>query len=497
MRASILSALLLFACDEGTTPMADAGPLPDGLVVAETGLDVARDVSGDLPVADSAPNEAAVPDASSPDAAPALTPPWPEWAFHHWVWEDESTQQSALALVNDYLSHQIPVGAIIIDSPWETGYNTFKWDPALFPDPQKLVSDLHAKNVRVMLWIVSAINTDVSPLYADAESKSYFMKLNPFGDPAVIDWWKGKGSLIDYFNPAAVAWWHALVDQALAFNIDGWKCDGLDFSAWEAPWSPGKLAFIPRLTYSDAYYRDFFDYTRKKLGNDRIITARPVDTYGYDPGPLVKETSFAPVDINWAGWVGDQDADFSGLKAALLNMYYSAQLGYIAFGSDIGGYREDKSYPATGRSKEVFVRWAQLGAFNPVMENGGGGEHRPWKFDTQTTDIYRTFVKLHYALIPYLMSEGAKAFKQKTSLMTFLDKVDYRYLLGPDILVAPMIASGTTRKVTFPAGSDWVYLFDKQQEHKGGSTATLTVPLEQYPVFLRKGSAIAGTLVVP
>ena len=167
------------------------------------------------------------------------------------------------------------------------------------------------------------------------------------------------------------------------------------------------LALVSRVQYSTAYYQDFFDYTRLKLGNDRIITARPVYTYGYDVGPLVKEAAFAPREINWAGWGGDQDATFDGLRKALLNMYFSAQLGYVAFGSDIGGYREDDTYP-NGRSKEVFIRGAQLGAFNPVMENGGGGEHRPWKFDTQTTDVYRTFVKLHYAIVPYLMAEGPR-----------------------------------------------------------------------------------------
>ena len=58
----------------------------------------------------------------------------------------------------------------------------------------------------------------------------------------MVDSWKGKGSLLDYFNPAAVSWWHALMDKTLAYDIDGWKCDGLDFVAWAAPWSPGKLA---------------------------------------------------------------------------------------------------------------------------------------------------------------------------------------------------------------------------------------------------------------
>jgi alpha-glucosidase (family GH31 glycosyl hydrolase) len=423
---------------------------------------------------------------------PPPTPPWPEWAFQHWVWEDEGTEQSALQLVEDYLKNDIPVGAIIIDSPWATGYNTFEFDSALYPDPAGMINALQAKGVRVMLWVVPAINTDVSDLHAHGSQNGYFMQQSAVGGAAVVDWWKGEGSLIDYFNPNGLTWWHSLVDKALDLNIDGWKCDGLDFSVLLAPYSPGKGGEVDRVDYAEAYYRDFFDYTRDRLGSDRIITARSVDNYGANVGGDF--VSFAPRDINWAGWVGDQDGNFTGLIAALNNMYHSSKEGYVAFGSDIGGYREIDS-ETNGRTTDLFIRWAQLGALNPVMENGGGGEHRPWKFEEkatnqvgETVDIYRRFAKLHHALLPYLMEHGARAFEKGESLMTFLDDVAYRYLLGPDILVAPMIASGTSKAVKFPEGDDWVYLFERSVTYKGGATIELDIPYEEYPVFLRKGS---------
>jgi alpha-glucosidase (family GH31 glycosyl hydrolase) len=428
------------------------------------------------------------------DLGPAPEAPWPEWAYQHWIWEGESTQQSALDIVDGYLERDIPVGAIIIDSPWATGYNTFEFDPELFPDPQGMIDALHAKGVRVMLWVVPAINVEVTDLYQEAADKGYFMQLDADSGPHVFNWWKGDGSLIDYFNPEVVAWWHQMVDKALALDIDGWKCDGLDFQALITSYSPSLGKKVERLEYSHTYYRDFFDYTREKLGKDRLITARPVDNYGLPVGG--EDVSFAPIDITWAGWVGDQDATFAGLKAALMNLYYSAEMGYVAFGSDIGGYRNDDSFPE-GRGKELFVRWAQLGALSPVMENGGGGEHRPWMFDEQTTDIYRRFVKLHHALIPYLMEHGARAFAQHRSLMTFLDKrVTYNYLLGPDILVAPMTEPGTRRTVAFPEGSSWIYLFDRDQVFEGGTEEELTIVLEEFPVFLRQGSDIASQLEV-
>lgn len=412
------------------------------------------------------------------------TTPWPEWVFHHWVWEDESTQQSAMQLVDDYQAHSIPVGAVIIDSPWETGYNTFEWDTALYPNAQAMVDYMHSKNVRVVVWITTAINTDVPDLWHYADSMGYFMKQNAGSGSAVVNWWKGDGSMIDFFNPDAVAWWKTLMDKTLALGIDGWKCDGTDYSiVLGATYSPGAGRTVTRREYSEEYYRLFHDYTRQQLGNDRVNMSRPVDNYGLtfitDPNIV----AFTPVDIGFACWVGDQDATFAGMKAALNNMYQSDVNNYLVFGSDIGGYREEPV--PNGRDKDVFIRWAQLGAFSPLMENGGGGEHRPWMFDEETNTIYRTFARLHHALIPYLMEQGDSLFTASQSLMQFFNSSDYRFMLGSDIFVMPVLSSSNTVSVTFPSNDSWVYLFDTTQVFQNGATESLTVPLSEYPVFVK------------
>lgn len=427
----------------------------------------------------------------------AQTTPWPKWIFAPWVWEDEGTAQSAKALVDDYLSRDIPVGAIIIDSPWETGYNTFEADPALYPDFKAMINYFHSKNVRVFMWVTCMINIDVQPLYDTAAARGYFMKesANATG-PKVIEWWKGDGSLIDLDNPEAVAWWKGLMDKTLAAGIDGWKCDGTDYSQLYAPYSPGAGANVSRLSYSHKYYQLFHDYSREKLGNDRVISGRPIDNYGntFLQGDVV---AFMPKEIGWACWVGDQDGTFDGMKKALNNMYHSANYGYLSFGSDIGGYREDGDNPIWGRTQELFIRWAQLGAFSPIMENGGGGEHRPWAFDnnnTQTVDIYRTYAKLHSKLIPYLMKTAEAKNALGVSMVDYFNATDYSYLLGDDIFVAPILATGGSVTINFPTGSNWVYLFDKAQVFTGGTSQTITYDLEKYPVFIKEGTDLASSL---
>ena len=129
------------------------------------------------------------------------------------------------------------------------------------------------------------------------------------------------------------------------------------------------------------------------------------------------------------------------------------------------------------------------------MENGGSGAHWPWLFDDETTEIYRQYVNLHYAMLDYLNKEGALAFDTGRSLMDFEPGDTYDFMLGPDIFVAPMLESGTSRTVVLPDEGDWVYLFDASITGTEGDTLTLDVPLTDFPVFLRADSDVQMTLL--
>ncbi len=398
-------------------------------------------------------------------------PPWPEWVLRHWVWENEGTQESALALVDGFLSRNIPTGAVIIDRPWEVEPTSFEPDPARYPNLDRLIEEFHARDVRVFLWAVSMINENAST-FEYAKRNGYLLN-----DGKTVEWWAGKGALLDYTNPEAVQWWHGLMDNILALGIDGWKCDGTDPYVLLLGGAYGMGGTVTWESYRDAYYRDFFEYTRLRLGPDRVITARPSDSYIGLPIPI----PFAPRDVNFSGWVGDQDGTFSGMKAAFANMGASAFLGYVNFGSDIGGFRGPEG-------RELFARWTQFGALSPIMENGGDGEHRPWMYDPDLTQLYRTYTVLHHELIPYLYSQGARSWEQGVSLMR-LQPGCYQYMLGSSLFVAPIMEPGTSREVLFPSGR-WIDWLDEQNVYEGGTRQVLEDRLERYPVFVKEGAIV-------
>jgi alpha-glucosidase (family GH31 glycosyl hydrolase) len=399
-------------------------------------------------------------------------PPWPEWVLRHWVWEhEEFTTNSALALVRGYMERDIPVGATIIDSAWETGYNTFEWNRTRYPDPPAMIDALHAMDIRIFLWITSMINPEAAN-YRYALEHNYLLN-----NGQTVRWWHGQGSFLDYTNPDAVTWWHGLMDNVLALGIDGWKTDGNDPLTYLLIIPVGYAGIVWPWQYSDYYYRDFYEYTRAQLGNDRVIMSRPVDSF---QGLI--HLPFAPRDVCHAGWVGDQDATFAGLQVALSNMFAAARMGYVNFGSDMAGYRGRGL-----RDRSLFLRWIQLGALCPVMENGGNGEHRPWMYDEEVLRIYRQFVKLHHELIPYLYSEGASAYERGAPLMQ-PQSGTWQYLLGRSIFVAAITEDATRRTITLPPG-EWIDFWNGDL-YRGSSTIDYQVPLDRYSIFFRSGDII-------
>ena len=217
--------------------------------------------------------------------------------------------------------------------------------------------------------------------------------------------------------------------------------------------------------------------------------------------PVDYDLDFSPHDIVFMGWVGDQHGTYDGLRTALRYMLESGRRHYVGFGSDIGGYDTDPKAGPLGRTKELFLRWTAVGALCSFMENGGDGEHFPWKFDNETADIYRSWVNLHYKFVPYLYTEGIKAatFKNST-LMRPCDDIEaifsHAYFLGPHIYVVPVPrdpAPNQTQLIWLPSSPSgkWLNGFNTSIEHKAHTFINEdTSRLDRIPMYIQSDSLI-------
>jgi len=496
-------------------------------------------------------------------APPSLDPlAYPAWIHSHWVWENVGYCHTIKDFVADMQAEGIPIGAVIIDRPWEASVHSMTTGEiedsvgSYIPCPvryccfyeewlanregreptKQFVQHFHDMGIRVLVWGTGMVNIN-SPNHfynaddwydyvGDPPQRSYFLN-----NGRVVSWWGGYGSMIDYTNPAAVEWWERQLNNVLdmgletqfGVGVDGWKVDGTD---------PYVMLMLPAIahtgnligwnSYKYLAYRHWIDYSWENFG--AMAKVRPVDDYLFRLGLPFR---FSPREGNFLTWVGDQDNDWGGLRAALNNMFGSALFNYVNIGSDIGGFRGGPDHP---QQWDVWLRWAQMGAFSTLMEmestlaevprdfigGGGGGDyvethrvHRPWRFydlhpelaelDIDILGTYRQFVLLHTELAPYMRSQVMFSYerRQPTLRPTF---GYYQYMLGDELFIAPIVSggdiTGNTRRIIFPRGDEWIYLFDESRVFRGGTMHNLHFPYDEFPAFVRRGAIIPMDSVV-
>ncbi len=461
-----------------------------------------------------------VPDAGPPDAGPqcpfdagapeVIADPvihTPRWAFEPWISKDISTGPDTYDFVKGFRDRDIPIGAVVIDSPWETNYNTFIPNPTRYPGFEKMVADLHADNIKVVLWITQLINnvsydlemggdgyTMPAPRFDEGQTCGYFVE-----EGSTFPWWKGQGSAIDFFNPSAVTWLHDQQNAVLDMGIDGWK---LDFGDSYVRVDPVQTFAGPvaHQAYSEAYYRDYYAYGVHRRGPDFLTMVRAWDkSYDFE-GRFFARKEHAPV-----AWMGDNRRDWVGIADALDEMFRSAAAGYVVVGSDIGGYLDrddtDLTAPKIPLDEAVFARWTALGALSPFMQLHGRANSTPWTFPQKTDElvtIYRYWAKLHHELVPFLFSLAEDAHAKGPGLMRPIgaEKAwagDYRFTLGDAFLVAPLLDATGKRSIALPAGQRWYDWWAPTADGLiGGQTLSAydSTDLARLPLFVAAGAIV-------
>ena len=441
------------------------------------------------------------------DDAPAPPISTPRWAFRPWISKDISTGADTRSFVEGFQARDIPVGVVVLDSPWETNYNTFVPNPERYPDFEGLVADLRADDIRLVLWATQMINASSrdleptgdlydgpSPHWDPALGCGYFVN-----DGRVYQWWKGAGSALDFFDPEARAFWHRLQDPLLDLGIAGFKLDFGENYIEELPISTddGEKSLQE---YSEAYYEDFYRYGSARLGTEEFVTmVRPYDKSYQFEGRFFARPEHAPI-----AWVGDNRRDYIGMRDAIDHIFRSALEGYVVVGSDLGGYLDRDDVELTMEvpaDAQTFMRWTGLSAMTPFMQLHGRANLEPWSYPEQTelvTDTYRFWAKLHDELVPFFDSVAIAQYagEELRMIEPVGDEADWptdaRYWLGGALLVAPVTDALSQLDVELPGSGLYYSLFDPTGTPlPGGATFTVDVSdPSRIPVFVREGAII-------
>jgi alpha-glucosidase len=222
-----------------------------------------------------------------------------------------------------------------------------------------------------------------------------------------------------------------------------------------------------------------------------------------DARPFVlTRAGYAGVQRYSAVWTGDNVASWDHLRLSIPMLLNLGVSGVPFVGSDVGGFSGNPS-------PELYARWLQAAALTPFLRShseSGSKPHEPYSYGEEFTKINRASVELRYRLLPYLYTLFREHGETGAPLMRPLwfeypdDSRTYtiedEYLVGRDLLVAPVVRESATRRgVYFPAGDDWVDWWTGKV-YEGGKDAEIEAPLDRLPLFARAGAVIPTQAVV-
>ncbi|ESQ83136.1 hypothetical protein AEAC466_14835 [Asticcacaulis sp. AC466] len=451
-------------------------------------------------------------------------PMMPKWAYGFWQSRQRyETQDQLLDVLKTYRDMKIPIDNMVQD--WfywpEDQWGSHDFDPKRFPNPQKMVDEVHAQHAHIMIsiWGKFYANTDN---YKAFEKKGYMWTKNV--EEGELDW-VGKGYLNSHYSPynqeARDMYYKSLHDKLVVKGFDAWWMDNTEPDV-RSNTSPEDFAALitPTQMGPGAIVHNAYALMNTKAMYDGLVKDQP-DTRQF----ILTRSGFAGVQRNAAAvWSGDTVGRWNNLYdqiAAGVNFSMSGvpnwthDIGGYAQetrfqGTDVGGLQENRAAGGTGTAedmrewREMNLRWFQFGAFSPLFRSHGEGVKReifiiaPEGSDMRDNMVW--YDKLRYRLMPYIYATASDTYHASGTIMRGFamdfpndDKgknIKDEYMFGKAFLVAPVYEyKARSRAVYLPAGADW-YDFYTGAKVKGGQSVTVAAPVTQMPLFVKAGSVV-------
>lgn len=387
-----------------------------------------------------------------------------------------------------------------------TSYSIEGWDFVNRPQLASLVDRIRAQAWHPMMYIRAYSardggNTENSNYFTEVLTQGYCGKLPAgnvcylFGSPFIT----GVAAVIDYTNKAAVKWWGDRIRLMLDLGADGFMEDFGESVMTDMVFANGETGLTMHNKYPTIYHattRAVLDQY-KQDHPDRAALAQG-DFYFFNRAGFSGRKGSAAYEV--ANFPGDNMTDWSrsnGLASSTSDMLNRGVGGAYGYTTDIGGYLDE----ITGAtSKELFIRWSQFAALTPIFRvhnSSTNGVRMPWDFDAETEASWAQMAQLHIRAKPLIMQLWRDAqvtglpITRPLWLMFPADtegyKQDQEFMLGDNVLVAPVVTEGATmRDVYFPQGC-WSRP-ETGEQFQGPKHIAVSAPLLSLPYFFRCGT---------
>ncbi|MEU9117777.1 glycoside hydrolase family 31 protein [Streptomyces sp. NPDC048483] len=424
--------------------------------------------------------------------APALPPRW-ALGYQHARW-GFGGQEEVRRVVAGYRERELPLSAVHLDIDHFDGHRVFTVDRERYPDLPGLARELRADGVRLVSIVDPAVKAEPGDaVYDDGAAADAFVR-DARGREVRGVVWPGESVYPDFTDARVRKWWGALYAERLAQGFAGvWHDmnEPVSFAAFGETTLPRSARHALEGRGGDhREAHNVYGLTMARAGYEGLCELRP------------EERPFLFSRSGWAGlqryggtWSGDVATGWPGLRASLSLVLGLGLCGIPYSGPDIGGFSAEPS-------RELYLRWFQLGAYLPLFRTHSAiwaGRREPWEYGSAVLAHARSALYERERLLPYFHTLGQLARLTGAPYVRpvwwnaprdrELRDCEDAFLLGDALLVAPVLEGGVTRRaVRLPRGR-W-YDTATGEAYEGPGQVEVAAPLSRIPVLARAGAVL-------
>ena len=350
--------------------------------------------------------------------------------------------------------------------------------------PEK-IKEWNEKGIKFLGYINPFIALE-KDIYEEAKAKGYCVK-DKDGNDYQVTITTFPAAMVDFTNPDAYEWYKGLIkNNMIGIGLSGWMADFGEYLPVDCVLHSGEDPYEMHNRWPAIW---------AKLNNEAIAEAGKEGEVFFFTRAGHTET----IKYSHLMWNGDQHVDWSlddGIAAVIPATLSLAMSGYGMAHSDVGGYTTMKKRLA--RDKELLLRWEEMNAFSPLYRFHEGNQpamNVQFDADEELYNQLEKFTNTHVRLKGYIKELVDENVNKGTPVMrplfyhydeprAYTESLEY--LLGRDILVAPVIDKGATTKTVYLPEDEWVHLYSGK-EFDGGMVIVGAL-IGEPPVFIRKDS---------
>lgn len=407
--------------------------------------------------------------------------------YHQCRWSYKNKNE-VLDVMNNFKKYNIPLDIIHLDIDYMEDYKVFTTSNQRFPDIKNFIHELKNNGIKIITIIDPGTKAlDGYFVYDEGIKNNFFAtKDGKVYHNAV---WPGDSVFPQFTNTEVRKWWGDLTKHLTDIGVIGIWNDMNEPASFNGPLpldvefdNDGKVMYHKEV-------HNIYGHLMAEATYNGLLKHSDLRPF------VITRACYSGTQKYSSGWTGDNQSLWSHLQMAIPQLCNLGLSGMPFIGTDIGGF-------GGNTTKELLIRWIQVGIFSPLCRNhsaAGTKYQEPYRFDEETIDIYRKFVNLRYKLIPYIYDLFYQ--HQNTGLPIIRPLVlefpndentfdlNDEFMLGENILVAPIVEQGKTKRLVYLPQGDWI-CYNTHKKYVGNNYYLIDAPLDTLPMFIKYNTII-------